>query len=68
MKYTIREAAELRGVHPNTVRRKILRGQIRAQLKFVELLRSNIYLIPRQELPKIKAEPGKRTDLSQGIN
>ncbi len=58
--YTIREAAELRGVHPNTVRRKILRRQIVARAEFIQALKTSIYYIPGSELPKIKAEPGGR--------
>ena len=61
--YTIREAAELRGVHPRTVRRQIKRGDINARVEFVAALQTSIYYIPRKELPKIQAKPGRRTDL-----
>lgn len=58
--FTIRQAAEIRNVHPDTVRNKIKAGKIKARLTFVDLLRSNIYFIPESELKKITAEPGGR--------
>ncbi|MBI5651168.1 MAG: helix-turn-helix domain-containing protein [Chloroflexi bacterium] len=51
MGYTIREAAELRGIHTDTVRRQIRRGEILAELK------GNLYIIPPLELKKIKVRP-----------
>jgi excisionase family DNA binding protein len=50
--YTIREAAKLRRVHPHTVRRQILKGEIKAQS-----IRGFIYLIPSSEIRKIKVRP-----------
>jgi hypothetical protein len=60
MKYTIREAASIRGVHPDTVRRQIRAGKLKAKLEFVDLLKSSIYFIPKNELHKITAKPGGR--------
>jgi len=54
--FTIRQAAEIRNVHPDTVRARIKAGKIIAHLKFVDLLRSNIYFIPESELKKITPE------------
>lgn len=50
--YTIREAAKIRGVHPHTVRRQILKDEIKALS-----IRGFIYLIPPSEVRKIKVRP-----------
>lgn len=51
MIYTIREAAEILGLNPTTIRRQIWNGEINAVLK------GNIYLIPNDELSRIKIRP-----------
>jgi predicted site-specific integrase-resolvase len=60
LEYTIREVAQLRGVHPDTVRRQIRAGEIYARIELDDHLRSAIYRIPHEELLKIKAKLGGR--------
>jgi hypothetical protein len=60
MEYTIREAADIRGVSTKTIRRQILAGEVKAELIFNKLLRSTIYLIPKTEIQKIKVRPAHR--------
>jgi len=57
--FTIRQAAEIRKVHPDTVRAKIKAGKISARLITLPGPTS-IYLISEKELEKITAEPGGR--------
>ncbi len=45
---TIRQAAALLGVHPNTVRNRIKKGSLRAEKAITE--RGQTYMIPRSEL------------------
>jgi transposase len=58
--FTIRQAAEILKVHKDTVRRQIRSGEIKAELKIAEQLRSAIYFISKSELEKIKVRPAHR--------
>lgn len=55
-RYTIAQAAELLGVHPNTVRNHIKSGKVRADKVLTN--RGPTYLISQGELEKISAPRG----------
>jgi predicted site-specific integrase-resolvase len=60
MEYTIREAANIRGVSTKTIRRQILAGEVKAKLTISEPLKVSIYLIPKNEIRKIRTKPSGR--------